>query len=100
MDNRGALIVIINCLLVHLAFALDIPCYILNTRRMDSIVVAMNGGFGVSLLLLPLFGLIADIYVTRYRMIQTSLLSLAAILILGLTTVYLSIPYSGKFSGV
>ena len=72
MDNRGALTVIVNCLLVHILFALDIPFYFLNIQSLDIIVVAMNGGFGVSLLLFPLFGLLADVYVTRYRMIQKS----------------------------
>ena len=37
----------------------------------------MNVGFGVSLMLFPVFGLLADMWFTRYRMIQASFLLLA-----------------------
>ena len=93
MDNRGAFTVIINCLLVHIMFALDIPSYIVNTQTIDSIMFALNGGFGVSLLLFPLLGFLADVYVTRYQMIQKSFLFLAVFLILALTIAFMSVIF-------
>ena len=41
---------------------------------------------GVALLLFPLFGLIADVYLTRYRMLQLSLLMLVFIQVVVLTS--------------
>ena len=46
--------------------------------------IAMNLSIGVSLLLFPVFGLIADVYLTRYRMLQLSLLMLVFVLIVAL----------------
>ena len=47
---------------------------------------------GVSLLLFPLFGLIADVYLTRYRMLQLSLLMLVFLLVIALTVGMIAIP--------
>ena len=98
MDKRGALTVIFTCLLVHFMFVLDMPAYIFNNQDIYPIVrTAMSCGIGVSLLLFPLLGFLADVYVTRYRMIQMSLISLVVILILGLTIAFLSVVLSPQF---
>ena len=79
MINKGALRVIVSCLLIHVLFALDVPSYIINTKQGVSLVVAVNTGVGASLLLIPLFGL-ADMCI-RYKMIQVALAFLVIILI-------------------
>ena len=81
MDNKGVPIVIVNSFLIYFIFAFDLPNYLINNLYPISEVIAVNFGIGVSLLLYPLFGLLADVYMTRYRMILVSLLSLAILLI-------------------
>ena len=62
MANKGVLTVIISCLLIHVIFPLDVPSYILNNTGDEvSFVVPINIGFELSLLLFPVFGLLADI---------------------------------------
>ena len=84
MANKGALTVIISCLLIHFLFALDIPSYVINTASPVSLQVGTNVGFGISLLLFPVFGLLADVCFTRYRMIQAAL---AILVIVGIAAV-------------
>ena len=80
MANKEALIVILNCLMIHFFFALDLPCCIINNAYPVSTTVLENGSMGMSLLLFLLFGLIADVYLTRYRTILVSLAILVNIL--------------------
>ena len=53
MDYKEVFTIIINCLLVHAAFKLDIPSYFVNTYKIASILATMNCGFGFFLLLFP-----------------------------------------------
>ena len=89
MANREAFIVTLNCLMVHFFFALDLPTYILNNAYPVRTTTIGNVSIGVSLLLFPLFGLIADVYLTRYRTILVSLGSLVAFLIVTLVMLVL-----------
>ena len=84
MANKGALTVIVCCFLIHALAALDMPSYFVNSQYPFSKIIAINIGFRVSLLLFPVFGLLADMYFTRYRMIQVSFVSLIVFLISGL----------------
>ena len=66
MANKGAFTVIVSCLLIHVLFALDMPSYWINSQHPFQTIVAQNVGLGVSLLLFPVFGLLADMCFTRY----------------------------------
>ena len=81
MANKGVVLVIVNSFLIHLIFTFDLPSYLINNLYPISKVIAGKIGIGVSLLLYPLFGLLADVYMTRYKMILGSLLILAILLI-------------------
>ena len=72
MANKEALIVILNCLMIHFSFALDLHSYIISNDYPVSTTALGNGSIGASLLLFPLFRLITDVYLTRYRTILVS----------------------------
>ena len=79
-----------------LIFAFDVPSFLLNDGHTANFVVATNLSLGVSLLLFPVFELIADVWLTRYRMLQLSLLMLVFVLIVALIILMagnLSFPY-------
>ena len=90
MKLRGYLIVIICCL--GLAFtSISKKRYLLTlltiTARIPIIV-----GQGVLLLVYPLLGHLADVYLTRYRVLKSSLIiltivTLASVVYLGIDTV-------------
>ena len=77
-SDKRSLIVIINCLVIHSLVALDVPSYIINCNDQLSRVITGNVSVGLSLLLFPVFGLMADVCFTRYQMIQLSLIMLVA----------------------
>ena len=77
---KGALRVFVSCLLIHVLFALDVPCYIINTEQGINLVVAVNPGVGASLLLIPLL-VLADLWFIRNKIIQAALAILVIILI-------------------
>ena len=81
---KGAFIVIVCCLLIHVLVALVMPSYFMNGQYPFSMIIAVNVGFGISLLLFLAFGVLADMCFTRYRMIQVSFVSLTVFLIAGL----------------
>ena len=96
MENKEVLVIIVNTFLIHLTFAFDVPSFLINDGFTANSVLAMNLSIGVSLLLFPMFGLIADVYLTRYRMLQLSLLMLVFALIVAiiiLMAAILSFPY-------
>ena len=66
MENKEALVIIVNTFLIHLIFAFDVQNFLINYGYPANSVLAMNLSIGVSLLLFPVFGLIADVYLTRY----------------------------------
>ena len=78
MANREGFVLIIIAFLIHLPFVLDVPNWWINNLYLYHPVrgTTRNVSIGVALLLFPLFGLIADVYLTRYRMLQLSLLML------------------------
>ena len=76
MVNRKGLLVIVSTFLIRVLFVLDVPSAIINIGYPGNATVTLNFVVGVSLLLFPLFGLIADVYLTRYRMIQLSFMLL------------------------
>ena len=86
MENKEALVIIANTFLIHRLIAFDVPSFIINSGYTTSLIIAVNLhlSIGVSLLLFPVFGLIADVYLTRYRMLQVSLLMLVFALIVAL----------------
>ena len=91
MANREAFVIIAIAFLIHFAFVLDEPSWWIYHQHKNSTNwllygIAYNASIGAALLLFPLFGLIADIYLTRYRMLQLSLLMLVFILIVAMTT--------------
>ena len=96
MEIKEALVIIANTFLIHLIFAFDVPSFLINNGYPGSLVNVENLSIGVSLLLFPVFGLIADVYLTRYRMLQLSLLMLVFALIVALIVLMaeiLSFPY-------
>ena len=84
MVNREGLIVIVSTFLVHLLFVTDVPSYVVNLQHRVGTMITLNSVVGVALLLFPLFGLLADVYFTRSRMIQLSLLILVVVSLLAL----------------
>ena len=67
MENKVALVIIANIFLIHLIFTLDVPSFLISIGYPVNSVLAMNLSIGISLLLFPVFGLIVDVYLTRYR---------------------------------
>ena len=84
MAERETIVVLVLSLSLHLIFALDLPSYLFNGQYFIGQVIITNVSIGISLLLFPLFGALADIYLTRYRMSQTSLFKLTAGIVFGL----------------
>ena len=84
MAQREAITVIVLTLSFHLLFVLDLPSYLINAQYSVSQVIVTNVSVGISLLLFPLFGFLADLYLTRYRIIQMSLLILTSMITLTL----------------
>ena len=81
MANRGSFC----CpgrLSFHSVFTLDQPSYLINNFIPVYTVCGINVTIGVSLLLFPVIGLLADVCFTTYRMMQVSFVSSAAMLIL------------------
>ena len=87
MANRGVYAVLVGCLSISV-FTLDQPSYLINI--LTHMVCALNVSIGVSLLLFPVIGLLADVCFTRYRMMQSSLVILSAILALFLISDFLT----------
>ena len=87
MANREGFVIIIIAFLIHLPFVLDVPNWWINNLYLYYPVrgTTRNVSIGVALLLFPLFGLIADVYLTRYKMLQLSLLMVVFILVVTLT---------------
>ena len=90
MKLRGYLIVIVCCL--GLAFTdISKKRYMLSTIIISTRIPFLVGQ-GVLLLVYPLLGHLADAYLTRYRVLKSSLIiltivSLAAVVYLGIDTV-------------
>ena len=66
MKNKEALVIIANTFLLHLFIAFDVPSFLINSGYTTDNILVLNLSIGVSLLLFPVFGLIADVYLTRY----------------------------------
>ena len=81
MAQREAIVVIVLTLSLHILFVLDLPSYLINAQYSVSQVIVTNVSVGISLLLFPLFGFLADLYLTRYRTIQMSLLILTSMIV-------------------
>ena len=94
MANKEGFVIIIIAFLIHLFIVLDVPNWWINNLYFYLLAdgTTSNVSIGVSLLLFPLFGLIADVYLTRYRMLQLSLLMLVLILVVALTGGIIAIP--------
>ena len=84
MAKREAFVVILLSFSLHLFFTLDLPSYLIHSQYATSHVIIVNVCIGISLLLFPLFGALADIYLTRHRMIQASLFVLTAVIVVSL----------------
>ena len=84
MAKREAFIVVGISIFVHLIITLNIPSYLFSNIDPSYIAVEINVSIGIFLLLFPLFGFLADVFITRYRMIQLSVLFTIVALILGL----------------
>ena len=87
LENKGALVTIVTAFLIHVLFTFDVPNFIITNGYNLILTTASNVSIGVSLLLFPLYGLLADVYLTRYRMLQYSLLKLVFTLIVFLILV-------------
>ena len=87
MANRQGFVIIIVAFLIHLSFVLDVPNWWAKNLFFfqPELQIPTNMTIGVALLLFPMFGLIADVYFTRYRMLQLSLLMLVSLLVVALT---------------
>ena len=84
MGYKEAAIIIVASFLVHIPFTFDIQPYFFSNAHPFSYRTADNVSLGVALLLFPLFGIVADVWLTRYKMIQTSLFILTSILSIAL----------------
>ena len=71
---------------MHAILTLNIPSYLVNNTYSAVFGIEMNASIGIILLLFPLFGFLADVCLTKYKMIQLSLLFTTVSLTLGLTT--------------
>ena len=91
MAKREVIVVIVLTLPLHLIFALDYPSYLFNVQYLISQVIAMNVSIGISLLLFPMFGALADIYLTRFRIIQISLFIQTTVIVVGMAVGTLSL---------
>ena len=84
MGYKEAAVIIVNSFLIHLYFTFDIRSFFLSNELHFSTQTVMNVSIGIAFLLFPLFGLVADVWLTRYKMILTSLFSLTSFLTFGL----------------
>ena len=75
MANREGFVIIAIAFLIHFAFVLDEPKWLINKNFFYRLVwgIVYNTSSGAALSVFPSFGLIADVYLTRYRMLQLSL---------------------------
>ena len=91
MEYKEGLVVIIIAFVIHIIFAFDMSSFLINNICNLGILFAFRLSIGVSLLLFPVFGFITDVYLTRYRMLQLSLLMILsvpiAVLIYGTATI-------------
>ena len=71
MAKIGVYAILVGCLFVNGLFTQDQPSYFCNAD-VQTIDNFFNVSIGFALLFLPLIGLVADVYFTRYRMIQAS----------------------------
>ena len=95
MAKKEAFTIFAISLFLHAIFAINIPSFMLNNWSPFIIVTGINLTIGISVLLFPVFGFLADVKLTRYRMIQLSILILIGTLILVLITLILSVAMSG-----
>ena len=84
MDYKEATLMIVTSFLIHIYFTFDVKPYFLSNDGILSDQTAGKVSIGVALLLFPLFGIVADVWLTRYKMIQTSLIVLTSILAIAL----------------
>ena len=68
--NKEGLVVIITAFVINIFFAIDVPSCMINVITNFSLWITANVCIGFSVLLFPVFGLIADVWLTRYRMLQ------------------------------
>ena len=67
--------------MIDVPSVLDDPSYIINMEHGVRLVIANDIGFGLALLLIPVFGLQAYIWFTRYQLIQAAFTILVITLI-------------------
>ena len=80
MGYKEATLIIVTSFLIHIYFTFDVQSYLSSNDSPSSDQFAYNVSIGVALLLFPLFGILADVWLTRYKMIQASLIVLTSIL--------------------
>ena len=81
MGYKAAAVILVNSFLIHIFIVFDNQAYLVNDYPYSSDQAAINIAIGIALLLFPMFGLVADVCLTRYKMIQVALFILAGILI-------------------
>ena len=86
MARKEAYVVFAISILVHVIVTLNIPSYLVNNADSTKMTNEINTSIGIFLLLFPLFGFVADVCLTRYRMIQLSIMFTIVALILVLST--------------
>ena len=69
MGYKEAAVIIVNSLLIHLFFTFDIRNYLSYNDKIFSHITAFNVNTGFGLLLFPPFGVVADVWLTRFQMI-------------------------------
>ena len=82
--------VLVGCLFINAFFTLDQPSYLINIASPISTVYVVNITIGMSLLLFPVFGFIADMCMTRYWMMQASFVIGSMTLLLSLILYYIT----------
>ena len=87
MAKKEALLIIVSSVIIHTLMALDTPSCLFNTVSYTPQIISINFGIRVSLLLVPLFGLIADLYLIRHRMMKLSLFILTIVMITAMVMV-------------
>ena len=104
MAFKQGLVIILIAFVSHFVFVFDLSHWAISNTYYLSAVTAYHVSIGVALLLFPVFGLIADVYLTRYRMIQLSLLMLVlvqlVVLIYGMAAILFfgSLPSNSSLS--
>ena len=97
MALNGAKVVILCCFFIHFAFnAVDFLLFQFATAGMVAFLFLVQG---VTLLLYPMLGLLADICCNRYKFIKTSLhlLFVSTLIMLGIDAVVLIVIYVNPF---